>query len=289
MDDFPGHPFSLYDGERREDMTESIRKNGILLPLILRAIENGRYHILSGHNRKYCGLEAGLDSAAAIVKRDLSEEEAWMYVVETNLMQRSFADMLPSEKAAVLYTQHAKMFSQGKRNDIIRELENLAMPCAANSNATSGQVDHMLKSRDKAGVEYGMDGRTVARYLRIHQLIPELKHRLDGGGLAFIPAVTLSFLYEPEQKLAEACVALNGFRIDMRKADALRDYSERGKLNEESVYLILSGELGAPPKKKRLPTVKVSKAVYARYFTPTQPAREVQEIVEKALELYFTG
>ena len=60
----------------------------------------------------------------------------------------------------------------------------------------------------------------------------------------------------------------------------------QGKRNGESVYKILMGETA--PKPNRTPTVKVDKAVYARYFKPNQPAKEVQDIVEKALEMYFT-
>jgi len=77
----------------------------------------------------------------------------------------------------------------------------------------------------------------------------------------------------------------NELSVDMKKADILRQFSEKGKLNGESVYRILSGETA--PKPNRTPTVKVDKNVYARYFTPNQPVKEVQAIVEKALEMYF--
>jgi hypothetical protein len=75
--------------------------------------------------------------------------------------------------------------------------------------------------------------------------------------------------------------------VDIRKADSLRQYSEDAKLNEDSIYMILSGEAGQKPKPNRTPTVKVGKAVYAKYFRPDQPAKEVQVIVEKARAVYF--
>jgi ParB family chromosome partitioning protein len=65
----------------------------------------------------------------------------------------------------------------------------------------------------------------------------------------------------------------------------LRQYASKGKLNGESVYRNLAGETNHKPN--RSPTVKVDKAVYARYFKPNQPAKEVQAIVQKALEMYF--
>ena len=286
MDDFPGHPFRLYEGERESDMIDSIKTHGILQSLIIRAIENGRYQILSGHNRKYCGLKAGLKEGPSVIKRGLTDEEAWVYVIETNLMQRSFADMSHSEKAAVIALQHSKLFSQGKRNDIIKELQVLENPHDYKKDGTYAQVAH--KSREIVAKEYSLSKDTVARYLRIDQLIPTLKARLDSGEFAFIPAVTLSFLKEPEQQLLDNCIGLNSFAVDMKKADILRQHSEKGKLNEENIFLILSGEIGQKPKPNRTPTVKVSKDIYAKYFKSGQSAKEIQDIVEKAIERYFS-
>ena len=56
---FGNHPFRLYEGERLDDMVESIKEHGILMPLIVRPViidledkDVGKYdyEILSGHN-----------------------------------------------------------------------------------------------------------------------------------------------------------------------------------------------------------------------------------------------
>ena len=80
------HPFQLYQGERLQDMVDSIQKNGILVPLVVRPCM-GDYEILVGHNRWNAAKLAGLSAVPAIVKSNLSEEEAEMYVIESNLMQ----------------------------------------------------------------------------------------------------------------------------------------------------------------------------------------------------------
>ncbi len=112
-----------------DDMVESVKANGVLIPAIVRKVEldeKGReYEMLSGHNRMNAARIAGLNEIPCIVTENLSDDDAWIYVVETNVLQRSFADMLPSEKAAVLALRYSKMFSQGKRNDIIAELKML--------------------------------------------------------------------------------------------------------------------------------------------------------------------
>jgi len=283
---FENHPFRLYEGERLDDMVESIRANGVLVPIIARE-KGDRREILAGHNRVNAARLAGLSNIPAILLDNISDDEAMIYVIETNLMQRSFADMAHSEKAAVIAMQHSKLFSQGKRNDILSELHMLENPHDYEDNGTCAQVAHKLKSRDIVAKEYSLSKDTVARYLRIQQLNVSLKSLLDNGIIAFIPAVTLSFLRANEQQELARCMELNGFALDMKKASMLREYSEKRKLDDESIYLILSGEIGKKPKPNRTPTVKVSKAVYTKYFRPDQPAKEVQEIVETALKLYF--
>lgn len=283
---FVGHPFRLYEGERLDDMVASIRANGILVPIIVRQKDTG-LEILSGHNRVNAAKLAGLDTVPVIVMDGISDAEAWMYVVETNLIQRSFSEMSYTEKAAVIAVQHSKLFSQGKRNDILNELKMLENPHEQGADGTSSQVEKKLTSIEKVGISYSLSKDTVARYLRINQLIPSLKTRLDNGDFAFIPAVTLSFLKEAEQSVLDACMKANSFKVDMKKADILRQYSEKDKLDSDSIYLVLSGKAGQKPPPNRTPTVKVSKAVYAKYFDSGQPAKEVQDIVEKALELYF--
>ena len=116
----------------------------------------------------------------AIVKTDLSDEEAYVYVIETNLLQRSFAELLPSEKAAVLVARYEKISSQGKRNDIRQEIETLEETCGhdvhkSRQRTCGHDVHKSQKSRDGLGEEYGMTGRNIARYMRLDRLIPEFK------------------------------------------------------------------------------------------------------------------
>ena len=132
---------------------------------------------------------------------------------------------------------------------------------------------------------YSLSSRTVSRYLRLHHLNPALKTLLDKGDFAISSAVTLSYLKEAEQKYLADCMERNNLSVDMKKADTLRKYSEKGKLDRDIINRILSGTVLHKPN--RTPTVKVRGEVYAKYFKPNQPVKEVQDIVERALKLYF--
>jgi ParB family chromosome partitioning protein len=281
---FNGHPFRLYEGERLEDMVASIKVNGVLMPIIVRMKES-TLEILAGHNRVNAAKLAGLENIPAIVLENVSDEDAMVYVIETNLIQRSFSDMTHTEKAAVIALHHSKMFSQGKRNDILNQIKMFESPQEHGEDETYSQIANKKKTITKVGQEYGLSKDTVARYLRVQFLIPKLKSLLDDGNIAFVACVTLSYLKEKEQILLADCMENNGLSVDMKKADLLRQFSEKGKLNGESVYRILSGE--TTPKPNRTPTVKIDKTVYSKYFKPNQSAKEIQETVEKALEMYF--
>lgn len=285
---FPKHPFRLYDGERLDDLTESVKANGILIPDIVRKIEadeNGfEYEMLAGHNRQNAAVIAGLEVIPCIVKENITDEEAWIYVLETNVMQRSFTDMLPSEKAAVLALQYSKMFSQGKRNDIINELKQLESPDYIRKNSTCGNDFHKLKNRDKIGSEYSLTGRSIANYIRVNSLITPLKTRLDNSEIALVASVELSYLSAEAQQYIENVLMKNDFKLDGKKASALRSCGN--KLTEDGVYEILSGER-LRKTRTETPPVKIKYRVYSKYFAPNTKTSEIEHVIDEALALYF--
>ncbi len=167
---FDGQPFKLYEGERLDDMVQSIKTFGVITPLIVRRISEERFECLAGHNRINASRILGLQTVPCVVKGNMDYKTALTYVIETNLMQRSFGDLLPSEKALVLHTRHEKTICQGKRNDIINELLKLEKGEEINENTTSSQVEKKLSSLDKNAEEYGMSRNSMARLIIIIQL-----------------------------------------------------------------------------------------------------------------------
>ena len=119
------------------------------MPIIARKFntDDEAFEILAGHNRINAAQLAGLSTVPAVVLEGITDEQAMVYVVETNLMQRSFADMKHSEKAAVIAMHHCKMFSQGKRNDILEQLKAPENP-GYEKNPTPSQNGTMLESKE---------------------------------------------------------------------------------------------------------------------------------------------
>lgn len=277
---YRGHPFRLYTGERLDDMVESIRQNGILMPLIVRRIFEDAgydYEMLSGHNRMNAGQIAGLDGAWCVVKEGLSDAESLMYVIETNLLQRSFADLLPSEKAAVLSMRYSEMFSQGKRNDILRELKALE-----GGDGTCGTEFQKFNSRDVLGDDYDLSGRQVAKYLRINPMHDNLKLLLDGGLLTLNAAVSLSHLNREDQLAVYSALTQYHRKPSDSQIAAIRQLAETKALAQGNLYELLHDRKSSTP-----PSISIKRDTYSQYFSSGTPKKEIERVIGEALALYF--
>lgn len=288
MEPFPNHRFKLYEAQQLDDMVDSVRQFGILLPIILWHTEDGRYLILSGHNRRNAGQLAGLTKGPVIIKENLTHDEAVLIVTETNLRQRSFSDMSHSERAYCLAQHYEALKSQGKRNDLLEEIERLLNPHDSEENSTCAQVEHKLKSREKMGGEYGLSHAKVARYIRLAGLVSDLLEKVDTGEIAFLAGYDLSFVEDiNQQQQIFDLMESDNYKVDMKKAELLRSYYETGKLTDTAMVQILSGEKTRKPKSNKPQSFKVKPTVISKYFTNEQSQKEIEDTIDKALAMYF--
>lgn len=279
---FHNHQFSLYDGERRDDMVESISKNGVTSPIVCRPNPDGSdtYEILIGHNRWNCSKIVGLETIPAIIKEKLTEDEAQTYVDESNLIQRGFNDLKISEQARIIARRYSEMFSQEKRNDIINEIR-----------ALNGESESNGNSREKVAEEYGLGRNTIARLVRISKLCDGILAWLDKGQLAVRAGVELSYLTAEEQStLLEINTADNNdmlMKISEAQARDLRVLSVDCK--KENLELTGNQMLKVLDIKKKKPDKKIaiSPNTYKKYFTDKNND-EIQQIVEQSLEMFYS-
>lgn len=278
--EFSDHPFHLYEGQRLEDMVESIKANGVLTPVIIRSLGPSQYEMLAGHNRMNAAKMAGLNTIPAIIKENLTDEEAYIYVIETNLMQRSFNDLYPSEKAAVLAVQHDKVSSQGKRTDILKEIKAL-------ENGEVTDIEEVITdSRGRLAKEYGLSGRTVARLLRINKLTDDWKLDVDNEKIGLMTGVEISYITKKLQKhLYKECTDLSK-KLSLKDAQELKILHKSGELNETLLTKFLIDKEKKKIQEKAYHNVKVSSMIMNKYFVECS-AKEVEETIDKALKQYF--
>ena len=281
---YHNHKFELYSGERLEDMIASIKENGVLSPIVVQPCENG-YEILIGHNRWNASKLAGLPTIPTIIKEGLSEEEAEIYAFESNIMQRGFENLRISEQAAVIALRHSEMFSQGKRNDILRELALLENPNAEAEETTLNPLGSKLDTSESVGKEYGVSKGSVVRLIRINKLVDELKTLVDSGDIAVRSGVELSFLSNEAQ--TEVAEQAENFKIDMKKSRQLREAADsKGNIDRDTIIRIITGMADVKPKPK---SVKISNDIFTKYFDEGAKAKDVTDTVEKALAYYFAS
>ena len=288
------HPFKLYQGERYWDMVESIKVNGILVPLIVRPLPDDFYEILAGHNRFECGKEADLTEMPCIVKAGLSDEEAHLIVTESNLIQRSFTDLSHSERAEALATHYEAIKHQGKRTDLIKQVEALVNgenPVDSTDNPeveTSTPVGN--KSIDVTGEKYGLSKNSVARYIRVNSLIPGFKELLDSEELSIRAGVSLSYISEERQQVILEQMQRYDANLSMKQAEALRCLDSETKDTSDQFMLgcadILQGREVKGASIKKTIRLKFDRAEISSYFSDEDTEEVIQETVLEALQFY---
>jgi ParB family chromosome partitioning protein len=290
---FKSHPFKPYTGQRFDDMVDSIRENGVHEPIIVRPIEaslpalvaSDHYEILSGHNRVAAAKAAGLETIPAIVREGLSDEDALLIVTETNLLQRSFADLSHSERAVTLSVHHDAIKRQGRRTDLIQEIENMVNTGNGKASETFSPLAKKLRTNEEIGEKYGLSKDNLARYLRINKLIDAHKRRVDSGELAIRAAVALSYLSGDEQQTIDDILDAGHYKPDIKKAEALRAASEKRPLDHETAERILTGE--KKPRASRPAAFKLKPKIVSKYFAPEQKPAEIEATVIEALEFFY--
>lgn len=272
ISDFPEHPFRVVDDEKMQDMVKSIKERGVMLPAIVRPKKDGGYEMISGHRRKRACELAKISEIPCIIK-DLTDEEATVLMVDTNIQQRE--EILPSEKAFAYKMKLEALNHQGKRTDL-----------------TSGQSEQKLEnknSRDKLAEDTNESGATIRRYVRLTELIPELLELVDNQFLnkkekqkmAFLPAVELSYLSEEEQYVVLDCIEYNEITPSHAQAIHLKKLSQEGNLTAKNIEEIL--EEKKPNQKEQ---VKFNYDRVKDYFPKGYTVQQMQDVIENLLQKY---
>ena len=282
---FENHPFRLYAGEKLKRMIESIKENGVIEAIIVRKKEDGTLEILAGHNRVNASKLAGKTVIPADIRENISDAEAKIIVTETNFLRRDFDDMLPSELAKSLKMQ-LDAYKELRRNQAyINAIESDSNADESEDKELLTQVVSVDRSLQRVGNNNKMSRENVRRYIRLNYLIEELLNLVDEGSIKLNPAVSLSYLTTDEQNILFSILTKNDYRIDMKRADKLKERS--GKLTEDDILAIASGEFFEKKKRPKLTAVTVKPKLISRFFNAYTTQTEITSTIEQALEEYF--
>lgn len=246
---FEGHPFKVLDNEDMDNLTESIKAQGIISPLIVHTIENtDEYEVISGHRRLHAAIKAGLSEVPALIY-PLDRNEAMIAVVDSNLHRER---LLPSEKAFAYKMKMDAMKAQGRRTD-------LTLWQAATKSDTAAEIGKSQnESRDQ-----------VFRYIRLTYLIPELLDRVDEGIVALSPAVELSYLSKEQQKILFDAMSLNDCTPSHAQSIRMKKQAQQNTLSSDGIYEIMSEEKGNQTERISF-KVQDLKGFFPKNFTQKQ-------------------
>ena len=265
---FKDHPFRVVDDDRTKETVESIREYGVLVPIIVRPMDDGSYEIVSGHRRKRACELAEVEEIPAIV-RDLDDDEATIIMVDSNLQREN---ILPSERAKA-YQMKLEAIRRRAGRPKKEEQEN------------GGQFGHDFeakKAREIIAEEAGDSPRNVQRFIRLNELSEPLRDKVDNGELGFTPAVELSFLKPQEQEWVERALDETQQTPSLSQAQRIKQESKEGTLTEDTVHKIISEE-----KKPLYNSVTLSHDTLKKYFPKSYTAKQMENVIIRLLDSWL--
>jgi len=255
---FQNHPFKVLDDDKMLQTVDSIRENGILVPIMVRNRLKGGYEVISGHRRKHAAEIVGLETVPVII-RDLTDDEAVIAMVDANLQRE---EILPSEKAYAYKMKLDALSHQGKKEDL----------------AASTQVGWKSETANKVGETAGDSKNQVRRYIRLTELLPELLEMVDNKKLKFNPAVEISYISPKEQCLLLEVIKVDNVVPSLAQAHQIKKLSQENSCTKEALHALLS----VASIKER--NVVIKHEVIMQYFPAEVSDAEIESLIVRLLE-----
>lgn len=264
ISNFPNHPYQVKDDDEMQDFVENVKENGVIMPVIVRAKDDGTYEMISGHRRKRACELAGIKEIKAIV-RDMTDEEAIIQMVDSNKQRER---ILPSEKA---YAYKMKLDAMKKKAG--RPKKENSSPTATNFNEKG--------TAEIIGEEFGDGKDNVYRYIRLTELIPEILNLVDEEKMKLRPAVEISYLKKEEQEYLFESIEYTEVFPSHPQAREMKKLSLENNLSEDEIDRIMSVE---KPNQKEQIKFKVDKV--KNYFPKGYTVQQMENVIEKLLQKY---
>ena len=259
--DFPNHPFQVREDEEMLELIDSVGRNGVLMPAIVRPTEDGKYQMIAGHRRKYASEKNDKATMPALV-RSLTDDEATIIMVDTNLRQRQ--NILPSEKAFSYKMMLDALTHQGKRNDL-----------------TSVPLGPKLRANEELAQKVKESQTQIKRYIRLTYLSKELLEYVDNNKIALRPAVEISYLTQEEQQSLLYYIQLNDCTPSHDQTIRMRKMHDDDTLTDDTIRNIMEEE-----KPNQVEKFRITKNRIEKFFKPSTSAKEMENEIIKALEYY---
>lgn len=256
----PENPFAVRDDPAMQELMESVRQSGVLVPAIARPREAGGYELIAGHRRKHACEQNGRDSMPVIVL-NLSDDEAIIRLVDSNIQREN---ILPSERAKAYKMKMDAIKRQGARTDLT----------APNGSAK-------FRSDDLIGERDGVSGDTVRNYIALTNLSQPLMQMVDDGKIALTPAYQIASLSKEEQSILLETMDSEQATPSLSQAQRMKKLSQSGELNEDTMLSIMMEQ-----KKPVRNDITLSGEKLRKYFPRSYSPMQIEAVIFKLLEAW---
>ena len=261
---FANHPFKVLDDDKMDDLVKSIKQNGVLTPVLVRPDKNNSYEMISGHRRMHAAIKAGLETIPAIV-RDMEDDEAIVIMVDANIQRE---ELLPSEKAFAYKMKMDAMKRQGIRTDL-----------TSCQNGTKFRADAAMAE------QIGESARSIQRYIRLTELIPDLLDYVDKKRLQCTVAVDISYIDKEIQTWLFEYIKENG-TVKAVQVAALRTALEVGPMTQAKMISIL---VNSQPGRKQEQKITFSEKKLRNFFSEKYTAEDMESVILELLDQWKRG
>jgi len=256
---FENHPFKVEQDGEFNKLLDSVRENGILIPLIARP-KGDKFELIAGHRRKLAAVIAGLETLPVLV-RELSDEQSVIAMVDSNVQREN---ILPSEKAFAYKMKLEAVKRQAKRSDF-----------------GSAQVGQQAWSVNIVAENTGESRNQIQRYIRLTELNPQILKMVDEKRIAFNPAVEISYLPQEQQLLLLSVMEAEQTTPTLAQAQKLKAICNDNALDEPTILEVMREQKANQKELVKIPYDKV-REVLNRDMAP----KELEDFILKAVVDY---
>lgn len=209
----PRQPRSVFRDEALGELAESIRLKGVLQPIVVRPLPDGRYQLVAGERRWRASRRAGRETVPAVV-RHLTDEQSLEIALIENLQRE---DLTPIERA----------------------------------RAYRACLDELKVSPDILAGRLGESRSSIVNYLRLLQLDEEIIGMMERGELGMGQARAVAGILERERQLALARLAVRR-NLSARQVEELVRKSQHDPVSRETPVERLAPKAGVDRHMLRL-------------------------------------
>lgn len=234
---FEGHPFNVKDDKDMWDLVDSVKKFGVLEPVVVIPRTAGGYEMISGHRRRRACELAGIATMPVIV-RQLDRDEAVISMVDANLKRENIS---PMEKARA----YAMKLEAMRRKAGRRTKEEIA--------ALEASGEKPMRADEELAQQTGESRSNIQKLVRLTNLTPELQQMVEEKKLPIQAASDLSYLKKEEQEAVADAINKEDKVPSSAQAKELKQASQDNTLTTEKIEKAV-----APTKREETPPLKVT-------------------------------